>query len=201
MSALLRKHMPLDSSSESESEFESDKGRHAKPQQGSGGVQECRGSAQKRRSPMLMQHWAGIDDGHVRMWQEDEEDDIDHQHHLGHSQSAQLDESIDTDSLGGSFDSASAEALLAARTRPITAAINTLRSASASLANPKQPKTVSVGSPHRSALKDVTDLLRSASTATNVGGTGNAQKGRREVEKSNVLGWDSVVSRVSSGVM
>ena len=195
MSALLRKHMPLDSSSESESEFESDKGRHAKPQQGSGGVQECRGSAQKRRSPMLMQHWAGIDDGHVRMWQEDEEDDNDHQHHLGHSQSAQLDESIDTDSLGGSFDSASAEALLAARTRPITAAINTLRSASAT---PK-PKTVSCGSPHRSALKDVTDLHKSASTATNVGVKGSARRVRCEIEKSNVLGWDAVVSRVSSG--
>ena len=195
--------MPLDSSSESESEFESEQGRHAQPQQGSGGVQECRGSAQKRHSPMLMQHWAGIDDGYVRMWQEDEEHDLDHKHHLGHSQPAQqpLDESIDTDSLGGSFDSASAEALLAARTRPITAAINTLRSDSASLANPKQPKTLSGGSPHRSALRDVTDLHKPASTVTNVGGTGSARKGRREVEKSDVLGWDAVVSRVSSGVI
>jgi len=34
---------------------------------------------------------------------------------------------IDTDSLGGSFDSASAETLWSARTRPITAALNTLR--------------------------------------------------------------------------
>lgn len=194
MSALLRKHMPLDSSSDSESEFESDKDRHAQPQPGSRGVQERRGSAEKRHSPMLMQHWAGIDDGHVRMWQEDEEDDLNHQHH---SQPAQqtLDESIDTDSLGGSFDSASAEALLAARTRPITAAINTLRSASAT---PK-PKTVSCGSPHRSALKDVTDLHKSASTATNVGVKGSARRVRCEIEKSNVLGWDAVVSRVSSG--
>lgn len=150
MSASLRKHMPLDSSSESEEECEADKGRHVPGKPGSNSPSRA------RQSPMLMQHWAGIDDGHVRMWQEDEEEDeedgLHEQGPLGHSQPAQhaLDESIDTDSLGGSFDSVSAEALLAARTRPITAAINTLRA------------------------------------ATNVGGKGSARKNGSEVGGSKV---------------
>ena len=81
-SASLRRHMPLDSSSESETDFDAGSEREVasvRPHNERDDFQrsEQQRETEKQRQQQLREqqkHWAGVDDDDVRLWQDDDDD-------------------------------------------------------------------------------------------------------------------------------